>query len=57
MFILSIKSLNYAIVIICELLSHMLLSSPNSKVIAAINSIIISALGSMLFNFINTIAR
>jgi len=35
----------------------MLISLPNLEVVATINSVITTALGSILFNFINTITR
>ena len=45
-------------VIIYKLLSYILVSSPNPKVVATINGAVTSTvLGSILFNFINTITR
>ena len=40
----------------CKFISAILVS-PNPKVVAAVNSIITSALGGILFDFINTVTR
>jgi len=44
-------------VINCELVSTILVSPLNPKVVTAINSIITGALGGILFDFINTVTR
>jgi len=41
----------------CESVSLILVSPPNPKVVAAIDSVVTSAFDSILFNFINTITR
>ena len=49
-------SYNYLTVTNCKLVSYILVS-PNLKVVAAVNSVIIDAFSSTLFNFINTVTR
>ena len=44
-------SYSYPCVIICKLVLAMLVSPPNLKVIAAINSVVVKAFGGILFNF------
>ena len=41
----------------CELVFYILVSPSNLKVVTTVNSVIISAFSSILFNFINTIIR
>jgi len=41
----------------CESVSLILVSPPNPKVVAAIDSVITGAFGGILFNFINTVTR
>jgi len=50
-------SYSYLVIISCELVSYMLVSPPNLKVVAAVNGVIISAFSGILFDFINTITR
>jgi len=41
----------------CELLSPILVSPPDPKVVAAIDGVMTSAFSGILFNFVNTVTR
>ena len=41
----------------CESISLILVSPPNPKVVATVDSIITGTFSSILFNFINTVTR
>jgi len=39
----------------CELVSFILVSPPNPKIVAAVDGVVTSAFSGILFNFINTV--